>query len=84
MQLRDSDGHTWSVTATAFDMRRGRGVFEFRDERGIPRTASLSMLTLCSGARARRWLRFHAGIDVEFSREQHVGDLGRLARELNR
>ena len=82
MQLRDSDGNTWTATAVGFD-GRGRAVFELRDERGLPRIARLSLVTLTNAKRARRWLRFHAGIDVEFTREQHVADLGRLARELN-
>lgn len=83
MQLKDSNGNTWNVSAVGFD-GRGRAVFELRDERGIPRIARLSLVTLCSGKRTRRWLRFYTGIDVEFTREQHCGDLGQLARELNR
>jgi hypothetical protein len=83
MQLTDSSGHTWTATAVGFD-GRGRALFELRDERGIPKTARLSLVTLCNAKRTRRWLRFHTGIDVVFDREQHVATLGRLARELNR
>jgi hypothetical protein len=83
MQLTDTNGNTWTATAVGFD-GRGRAVFELRDERGIPRTARLSLVTLCRGRATRRWLRHHTGIDVVFdATRQHCGDLGRLARELN-
>lgn len=83
MQLTDSNGNTWNVTALALD-GRGRALFELRDERGIPRTARLSLVTLTSGKRSRRWLRFHTGIDVVFDGDrQHCAHLSRLARELN-
>ena len=82
MQLKDSNGNNWNVTAVGID-GRGRALFEFRDDRGLPRSARLSLVTLTNAKRARRWLRFHAGIDVVFDRAQHVADLGKLARELN-
>ena len=83
MLLKDSNGNTWTASAVGFD-GRGRAVFELRDERGIPRTARLSLVTLTNGKRARRWLRFHTGIDVVFdAKRQHCADLGKLARELN-
>ncbi len=84
MQITDADGNTWTATAVGID-GKGRAVIELRDERGIPAPrAPLCFTTLTSGRRARRWLRYHSGIDVPFdAKRQHVGDLGRLARELN-
>lgn len=81
LTLKDSNGNTWTATALGFD-GRGRAVFELRDERGIPRTAGLSLVTLMNAKRTRRWLRFHTGIDVVFGREPHCGDLRRLHDEL--
>jgi hypothetical protein len=85
MQLTDSNGNTWTATALGFD-GRGRALFELRDSRGLPAPlAPLAFVTLTSGKRTRRWLRYYSGIDVVFDgNRQHCRHLGNLARELNR
>jgi hypothetical protein len=85
LTLTDSSGNTWNVCAVGFD-GRGRALFELRDSRGLPAPlAPLSFVTLTSGKRTRRWLRYHSGIDVVFDADrQHCRYLGNLARELNR
>jgi hypothetical protein len=85
LTLKDSDGNTWTVSAVGFD-GRGRALFELRDSRGLPapRLARLSLITLMSGKRSRRWLRYWTGVDVVFDADrQHCARLSRLARELN-